>query len=93
MSFGHPQLTHNGTHITRKGAVYYYRRRLPRPLIGEISFSLGTARFRLAEDLACRLDHKLSELLEADVRPVDLSPILRDYLHLTCLPILGPSET
>jgi hypothetical protein len=37
------------THITRKRGVYYYRRRLPQHLGGEVSLSLRTKSFRREE--------------------------------------------
>ena len=37
------------SHITRKRGIYTYRRRLPRPLQGEVALSLGTDKFRVAE--------------------------------------------
>lgn len=81
MSLGHPQVTHiTGVHVTRKGRVYYYRRRLPQPLAGEVGLSLRTANFREAEWLACCIDAKLPDLLRPPVTSRDLGPVLRAYL-------------
>jgi site-specific recombinase XerD len=44
------------SHIARKRGVYYYRRRLPKPLTGEMALSLRTRSFLRAGWLAHRLD-------------------------------------
>ncbi|WP_367275574.1 DUF6538 domain-containing protein, partial [uncultured Nevskia sp.] len=50
MSFPHPQLVHKLVHkdasrLCRRGGVYYFRRRIPGPIGGEISLSLGTRKY------------------------------------------------
>ena len=49
-------------HLTRKRGIYYWRRRLPVRLCGEVSLSLGTRRFRVAEHLAAMLDARFLRL-------------------------------
>lgn len=79
MSFGHPQLTHS--HLTRKAGIYYFRRRLPPPHVGEIGLSLRTRLYREAEHLAHLLDRRLMDDVAAGTARVDLVPILRTYLE------------
>lgn len=81
MPFSHPQLTHTSAHITRKGRIYYYRRRLPKPRCGEVGFSLRTDRYREAEYLAVCLDSRLREAIELDVATKDVTSILRQHLQ------------
>lgn len=44
------------SHIARKRQVYYYRRRVPCPGVGEVTLSLRTRNFREAQHLASVLD-------------------------------------
>ena len=44
------------SHIARKRQVYYYRRRVPCPGVGEVALSLRTRNFREAQYLASLLD-------------------------------------
>jgi hypothetical protein len=85
------------THITRKrGNIYYYRRRLPRPHMGDISLSLDTDHYREAEYLATLLDHKFDTFFKDETPMVDVKAILRENLkaaleddrqhHLNTLP-------
>jgi integrase len=78
MLFGRPQLTH--AHVTRKGCVYYFRRRLPAPYNGEIGLSLRTKLYREAEHLAHLLNQRLMEALASRQSRINLVPILREYL-------------
>jgi hypothetical protein len=50
-------------HIARPRGVFYWRRRLPRPLAGEVALSLRTRHFREAEHRAALLDAAFPEAL------------------------------
>ncbi|QEX18037.1 integrase [Hypericibacter terrae] len=89
-----PQCSHSGSHdngdgegshVTKKRGVYYYRRRLPSPHGGEIALSLGTTNYREAEHQAAILDKAFNELMQTmttnTTKPTaDLQAIVRDYL-------------
>lgn len=72
------------SHITRKRGVYYYRRRLPIGVGGEIAFSLQTRVFREAEWLAQRLDPEFKAIIERvmlnQTKTKDISEIVSAYL-------------
>ena len=69
------------SHITKKRGVYYYRRRVPKSPGREVSLSLRTRVFRVAECLATGLDEEFGRLTEdVTTDKTDLTPILRDYL-------------
>lgn len=51
------------SHMTRKGGMYYFRRRLPRPYQGEVALSLKTRDFRRAEYVAERLNMHFDALI------------------------------
>jgi len=65
--------SHNCSHIASKRGVLYYRRRLPRPLVGEVAVSLRTRSFHLARHLASLLDPAFDRLL--------LTPVPMDQLQ------------
>lgn len=65
--------SHNCSHIASKRGVLYYRRRLPRPLLGEVAVSLRTRSFHLARHLASLLDPAFDRLL--------LTPVPMDHLQ------------
>ncbi len=72
------------SHITRKRNLYFYRRRLPVPLTGEVTVSLRTRRFRAAEAAAAHLDRIFPTAL-ADARsmstiPAEVLRIVTSYL-------------
>lgn len=86
MSFSAPQLVHklvhtDGTHLCRRGGVYYYRRRLPGPTSGEIGLSLRTRKFLEAEYLSEALDRRFATAYRPNMTPRDLTPILREHLQ------------
>lgn len=62
------------SHITRKRRVYYYRRRLPKPFIGEVAISLRTKVFLeadwLSQCLNVAFDRALCRMSEA-TKPAD----------------------
>lgn len=73
------------SHITRKRGVYYYRRRLPRPFIGEIAVSLRTKNFLQADWLSQRLDSAFERVLQgmtesSDTRG-DIAEIAKQHLR------------
>jgi integrase len=68
------------THIARKRGVYYYRRRLPRPLVGEITLSLRTRSFRRAEWLAQGLDGAFETAMSRTDGPSKADAAVRAYL-------------
>ena len=72
------------SHITRKRGVFYYRRRLPKPLTGELALSLRTRAFREAEWLARVLDAAFPRMLRRmnDAKNLaDINRIAREYLR------------
>ena len=83
-----PQCSHIGwrpgrveaAHLTRKRGIYYWRRRLPVRLGGEVSLSLGTRGFRVAEHLATMLDGEFLRVVATVTDPTQLRSILRAYL-------------
>lgn len=77
----HPQKSPTLAHITRKRGVFYYRRRFPRPLVGEIGLSLRTRNYRRAEHLASCLDTELLRALRQRMTESELAGVLRGYLE------------
>lgn len=83
-----PQCSHIGmrparvevAHLTRKRGIYYWRRRLPARLGGEVSLSLGTRGFRMAEYLAAMLDGEFLRVVATVTDLPQLRSILRTYL-------------
>lgn len=70
------------SHITRKRGTYTYRRRLPRPLRGEVALSLGTDKFRVAEALTASLDVAFDAFFENHgMADFDVQATLRTYLR------------
>src|SRR5687767_5990269 len=77
-----PQCSHNCSHITRKRGIFTYRRRLPRPHAGEITVSLGTASFWLAQAMAEALDQAFERFFaQAAMSGFDIKAALRAYLE------------
>ena len=82
-----PQCSHIGmrpgrvevAHLTRKRGIYYWRRRLPARLGGEVSLSLGTRGFRMAEYLAAMLDGEFLRVVATVTDLPQLRSILRTY--------------
>jgi integrase len=72
------------SHITRKRRIYYYRRRLPAPLLGEVTLSLRTTHFRTAEALTRHLDGVFSTALSRartmTTIPAEVLRIVTSYL-------------
>lgn len=82
-----PQCSHIGlrsgrveAHLTRKRGIYYWRRRLPARLGGEVSLSLGTRGFRVAEYLAAMLDGEFFRVVATVTDLSQIRSILRAYL-------------
>ncbi|KAF0121743.1 MAG: hypothetical protein FD152_3761 [Xanthobacteraceae bacterium] len=70
------------SHITRKRGIYTYRRRLPRPLRGEVALSLGTDKFRFAEALSVSVDLAFATFFETNgMTDFDVQATLRTYLR------------
>jgi hypothetical protein len=69
------------SHITRKRGVFTYRRRLPRPLSGEVTLSLGTRSFWLAQAMAEALDQAFDAFLRSHPMNAGTKNILRRYLQ------------
>lgn len=70
------------SHITRKRGIYTYRRRLPRPLRGEVALSLRTDKFRLAQALSMSLDEAFESFFETHgMTDFDVQATLRAYLR------------
>jgi site-specific recombinase XerD len=74
------------SHITRKRGVYYYRRRLPKPFLGEIAVSLRTKVFLEADWLSQHLDHAFEQALlhsmtDSSNRRADIAGIAKQYLR------------
>lgn len=83
-----PQCSHIGlrpgrvevAHLTRRRGIYCWRRRLPARLGGEVSLSLGTRGFRMAEYLAAMLDGEFVRVVATVTPPPpQLRSILRAY--------------
>jgi len=67
--------------MTRKRGVYFFRRRLPRPFLGEFAMSLGTRHFRIAQYLAESLTAAFEELVAQSMTSPNLQIILSEYLR------------
>ncbi len=77
-----PHWSHIGSHIKRKRGVFFYRRRLPRPHQDEITLSLGTTSFWLAQALAKDLDDAFLRFLQRPpMNEFDIKKALREYLR------------
>lgn len=67
------------SHITRKRGVFYYRRRFPMPLKGEVALSLRTRKFRKAEFLAAALNMRLQACVNVCMTDyAKITAVLRD---------------
>ena len=72
------------SHITRKRGVYYYRRRLPKPLTGEMALSLRTRSFLRAEWLAHKLDIVFARAVQRmsdNKNPPEITRIVHQWLR------------
>lgn len=73
------------SHITRKRGIYYYRRRLPKPLSGEIAVSLRTKTFLEADWLSQCLDRAfdraLRRMTESSNKRSDIAHMAKQYLR------------
>jgi hypothetical protein len=67
--------------MTRKRGVYFVRRRLPRPFLGEVAVSLSTRHFRTAEYLAETLSAAFEVLVAQSMTSPNLQIILSEYLR------------
>ena len=76
-----PQCSHNPARLTRKRGIYFYRRRCPRSLGGEVAVSLKTRNFRQAEHWAKQLDSIFLQAVRGMTSKTDLQAILRQYLR------------
>ena len=69
------------SHMTRKRGVYFFRRRLPLPHVGEIAISLGTRHFRLAEMFCEALDKAFKSFFtKVHMSAFNVTTALRQYL-------------
>lgn len=71
------------SHITRKRGVYYYRRRLPGLVKGEVTISLRTRSFREAQWLGARMDQEFGRIknsVTSNTPAPDIGRIVREYL-------------
>lgn len=71
----------DASRIVRKRGVYYFRRRLPEPLSGEIAVSLTTRNYREAEHLAEVLNSAFFTAVRSSPTAADLRIVLRRYLE------------
>ena len=72
------------SHITKKRGVFYYRRRLPKPMTGEIALSLRTRKFLQAEWSAHKLDVAFARVLRRmtdEKNSGEISRIVHQYLR------------
>ena len=76
-----------GSHLSRKGCIYRYRRRLPdEPRGREVVVSLGTPHYREAEHRAALVDRVFDDALARARRAVsggavDLNAVLRNHIR------------
>ena len=70
----------DATRLTRKAGTFYYRRRLPDGLRGELVVSLSTDRFRRAEWLASCLETKFQSLPWVKMTRDEIQSLLRGLL-------------
>jgi integrase len=75
-----PRSHQNAQHVARKRGVYYFRRKLPEPLSGEIAVSLSTRAYREAEYLAEALTELFNHSIHTVSSPAELRTILRAYV-------------
>lgn len=75
-----PPLLPPRSHLALKRGVYYYRRKLLRPRLGEVAVSLRTKYFREAQYLAKLLDRKFMRLSAAMTQASDLRAVLQEEL-------------
>ena len=68
------------SHITKKRGVFYYRRRLPKPMTGELALSLRTRTFRRAEWLALNLDVVFARVCPSMSDKAKISQVVRAWL-------------
>lgn len=80
---------HDATRLTRKGGIYFYRRRLPGTLGHEISMSLGTRQFRRAEWIAASLEAKFLSIAR---KPGVTREEIQALLHILLERILDDDE-
>lgn len=92
-----PQCSHNGSHLggvhqprlarswghhlTRKRGVYYYRRRLPGRLAGEVTLSLRTKLYREAEHRAERVDRVFVKAASDMASLQEIQQIVQSYIQ------------
>lgn len=70
------------SHITlKRGSIYYYRRRLPRPHQSDIALSLQTRHYREAQYLARVLDSVFDSFFKGKQAVTDIQAILRAALR------------
>lgn len=70
------------SHITRKRGIFTYRRRLPRPLTGEVTLSLNTTSFWTARAIGEALDHAFDRFFKMQSSSTfDIKAALRNYLR------------
>lgn len=75
-----PRSHQTAKHVARKRGVYYFRRKLPEPLSGEIAVSLSTRAYREAEYLAEALTELFNHSIHTVSSPAELRTILRAYV-------------
>lgn len=68
------------SHLALKRGVYYFRRKLPVPHMGDIAVSLGTKAFREAQHLAALADRAFQKFFERSPRMTDVQQLLRQHL-------------
>lgn len=71
------------SHITKKRGIYYYRRRLPKGVPGEVVLSLRTRSYRSAEWSALKLSSVFNwavAVVQKKAGETDIARIVREYL-------------
>jgi integrase len=68
------------SHLTLKRGIFYYRRKLPLPHIGEVAVSLRTSHYREAQHLARVADLAFRSFFRSVLSMADVQAILRQHL-------------
>lgn len=68
------------SHLTLKRGIFYYRRKLPLPHVGEVAVSLRTSHYREAQHLARVADLAFRSFFRSVPSMADIQTILRQHL-------------
>jgi hypothetical protein len=85
MSLVHTQLTRKftrsrGSCLSQIGRIFYFRRRLPKPIGGEVSLSLRTSDYREAQYLAQQLNRALERASLHEMTKQEIERVLKTVL-------------